>query len=148
MSSFVYSSVLPPSRYQELADLMFFNVLQHCVRDDIVNAIELYGMPTIVTTQHSLRFSVEKLGEVQSLYALESGEGGKLVGVLVYARVSDDRIVLLHMSVAPAYATRGREASRRLTLKMIARLRRACRTLKGVRRLEILYGRRGAAIRQ
>ena len=57
-------------------------------------------------------------------------------------------ILLLHMSVAPAYATGGREASWRLTLKMIARLRRACRTLKGVRRLEILYGRRGAAIRQ
>ena len=67
---------------------------------------------------------------------------------MLYARVSDERIVLLHMSVAAAYATGGCEAERRLTLKMIARLKRACRALKGVRRLDILYGRRGAAIRQ
>jgi hypothetical protein len=148
MSSFVYSSVLPPSRYQELADLMFFNLGQHRVRDDIVNAIELYGMPEIVTTEHSLRFSVERLGEVQTLYALDSdGENGRLVGAVLYARVSADKIVLLHMGVAPDYATGGREAGRLLALKMIERLKRACRSLKGIRQLEILYGRRATAIR-
>jgi hypothetical protein len=148
MSRFVYSSLLPPSRYQELADLMFFNLSQHRVRDDIVNAIELYGMPEIVTTEHSLRFSVERLGEGQTLYAFDGeGEAGKLVGAVLYARVSADKIVLLHMGVAPAYAAGGRESSRLLALKMIERLKRACRSLKGVRQLEILYGRRATAIR-
>jgi hypothetical protein len=122
MSGFAYTSVLPPSRYEELANLMFFNLQQHRVRDDIVNAIERYGMPEIVASGHSLRFSVEKLGEVQTLYALEGDSGmGRLVGTLLYARVSDE--------------------------KMVERLKRACKALKGVRELEILYSHRAAAIR-
>ncbi len=147
MSGFAYTSVLPPSRYEELANLMFFNVQQHRVRDDIVNAIELYGLPEIVATEHSLRFSVEKLGEVQALYALDGDAAtGRLVGALLYARVSDGKIVLLHMSVAAAYASGGPAADKLLALKMIERLKRACKALKGVRELEILYGRRAAAI--
>lgn len=148
MSGFAYTSVLPLSRYEELANLMFFNLQQHRVRDDIVNAIERYGVPEIVATGHSLRFSVEKLGEVQTLYALEGDSGtGRLVGTLLYARVSDDKIVLLHIGVAPAFASGGPAAGKLLALKMVERLKRACKALKGVRELEILYGHRAAAIR-
>ena len=140
--------MLPPSRYEELADLMFFNLRQHLVRNDIVNAIELYGVPTIVTADDTLRFSVEKLGQVQTLYALEDDAAtGRLVGALVYARVSDCRIVLLHMSVAAPYASGGSAARKLLVLKMVERLKRACKALKGVRELEILYGRRPAVLR-
>lgn len=148
MNGFAYTSVLPPTRYEELANLMFFNLQQHRVRDDIVDAIELYGLPEIVTTDRTLRFSVEKLGEVQTLYALEGDTAtGRLVGALLYARVSDHKVVLLHMSVAAPYASGGPASHRLLPLKMIQRLKRACKTLKGVRELEILYGRRAAAIR-
>jgi hypothetical protein len=148
MSGFAYTSVLPSSRYEELANLMFFNRQQHRVRDDIVNAIDLYGVPEIVAAERSLRFCVAKLGEVQAIYALEGDSAkGRLVGTLLYARVSDDKIVLLHMSVAAAYASGGPAAGKLLALKMIERLKRACKTLKGVRELEILYGRRAAAIR-
>ena len=148
MSGFAYTSVLPPSRYEELANLMFFNREQHRVRDGIVHAIELYGLPEIVATEHSLRFTVEKLGEVQALYALDGDAAtGRLVGTLLYARVSDDKIVLLHMGIASAYASGGPAAGKRLALKMVERLKRACKALKGVRELEILYGRRVAAIR-
>ena len=147
-NTFAYSSVLLPSRYDELADLMFFNLNQHQFRDDIVNAIELYGMPQIVTTDHSLRFSVEKLGEVQTLYAFD-GEAatGRLAGVMLYARVSDEKIVLLHMGLAAQYQSGGPASSKLLALKMIERLKKVGKTLKGVRSLELLYGRRAAALR-
>jgi len=148
MSEFVYSSVLQASRYDELSDLMFFNLRQHRFRDDIVNAIELYGVPQIVTTDNSLRFSVEKLGEVQTLYAFESDAvAGRLAGVMLYARVSDDKIVLLHMGIAAQYQSGGPASHRLLALKMVARLKRVGKSLKGVHRLEILYGRRVAELR-
>jgi hypothetical protein len=148
MSKFVYSSVLQASRYDELANLMFFNLKQHRFRDDIVNAIELYGVPQIVTTDRSLRFSVEKLGEVQTLYALDGdAQTGRLAGVMIYARVSDDRIVLLHMGIAAQYQSGGPASHNLLALRMIGRLKRVGKTLKGVRCLEILYGRRAAALR-
>ena len=145
---FVYTSVIPASRYHELAELMFFNLRQHRFRDDIVNAIDLYGLPEIVTTDHSLRFSVEKLGEVQSLYALDGNTAtGRLAGAVIYARVSDEKIVLLHMGLAAPYQTGGPVSHKMLALKMIQRLKKAGKTLKGVRSLEILYGRRAAALR-
>jgi hypothetical protein len=145
---FVYSSVLPPRRYEELAELMFFNLKQHQFRDDIVNAIELYGMPQIVTTDHSLRFSVEKLGEVQTLYAFDGKPvTGRLAGVMLYARVTDEKIVLLHMGIAAQYQSDGPASNKLLALKMIERLKKVGKTLKGVRSLEILYGRRAAALR-
>jgi hypothetical protein len=148
MSEFVYSSVLQASRYDELADLMFFNLRQHEFREDILNAIELYGVPRIVTTDRSLRFSVEKLGEVQTLYAFEGDAAeGRLAGVMLYARVSDDKIVLLHMGIAAQYQSGGPGSHKRLALKMVERLKRVGKSLKGVHRLEILYGRRAAELR-
>ena len=143
MNRFVYTSVVSPSRYDELADLMFYNLRQHLFRDDIVNAIDRYGLPEIVTTDHALRFSVEKLGEVQSLYAFDGNAAtGCLAGAMLYARVSDDKIVLLHMGIAAEYQTGGSESHKMLALKMIRRLKKVGKTLKGVHRLEILYGRR------
>jgi hypothetical protein len=145
---FVYTSSIPASRYHELAELMFFNLRQDRFRDDIVNAIELYGLPEIVTTDQSLRFSVEKLGQVQSLYAFDgNAQTGRLAGAMVYARVSDEKIVLLHMGLADPYQTGGPLSHKMLALKMIQQLKKVGKTLKGVHRLEILYGRRAAALR-
>jgi hypothetical protein len=146
MRDFVYSSVLPGDRYEELAQLTFFNRSQGRFRADIVGAIERYGVPEIVTTNESLRFTVGNLGEVQALYALDGGTGGRLAGVMLYARTSAEKIVLLHIVVAPEYASNGPRSDRLLALKLVERLKKLGRAVKGVTTIEILYGSRATAI--
>jgi hypothetical protein len=146
MREFVYSSVLPSDRYEELADLTFFNRSQGRFRADIVGAIERYGLPEIVATNESLRFTVGSLGEVQALYALDGGSRGRLAGVMLYARTSAEKIVLLHIVVAPEYSSTGPRSDRLLALKLVERLKKLGRAVKGVTTIEILYGRRATAI--
>ena len=147
MREFVYSSVLPGDRCEELADLMFFNPRQERFRADIVGAIERYGVPEIVATKEALRFTVGDLGEVQALYALDGGTTqGRLAGLMLYARTAPDKIVLLHIVVAPEYASDGPRSDRLLALKLIERLKKLGRTIKGVTTIEILYGGRATVI--
>lgn len=136
------SSILPPSRQDELAELLFFNVQQHRVRDEIVNAIEQYGMPEIVVTGKSLRVHVGDLGEVQSVFALTGDDtgAGKLVGVMLYARVSEEKLVLLHIGIDPRFGSAGQGAESLLALRLISRLRTTAKAIRGITQLEILYG--------
>src|SRR5262245_4847314 len=147
MRDFVYSSVLSGERYEELSHLMFFNRQQQRFRADIVDAIERYGVPEIVATKQALRFTVGSLGEVQALYALDGDTArGRLAGVMLYARTAPETIVLLHIGVAPEYASDGPRSDRLLTLKLIEQLKKLGRAIKGVTKIEILYGRRATAI--
>jgi len=147
MGEFVYSSVLPGARYDELAELVFFNRQQERFRADIVGAIERYGIPEIVVTKDALRFTVGDLGEVQALYGLDGGTArARLAGVMLYARTSPEKIVVLHIVVAPEYASNGPRSDRLLALKLIEQLRKLGRAIKGVTTIEILYGGRTTAI--
>lgn len=147
MREFVFSSVLPESRYDELADLVFFNREQDRVRAGIIDAIERYGVPELVTRSGALRFTVGSLGEVQSLYALDSGtRRGRLVGVMLYARTTPGKIVLLHIGVAPEYSSRGPRSGSLLALRLIEQLKKLGRAIKGVTTIEVLYGRRATVI--
>jgi hypothetical protein len=145
---FVYSSVLAASRYEELAALMFFNRQQQRFRAAIVAAIERYGLPEIVARDGALRFTVGDLGEVQSLYALDGDAvRGRLAGVMIFARTSPQKVVLLHIGVAPEYGSDGPHADRLLALRLVEQLKHASRAIKGVSELEIVYGRRATGIK-
>jgi hypothetical protein len=147
MREFVFSSVLPGSRYEELADLMFFNRQQERFREGIVDAIERYGMPEIVATKEALRFTVGSLGEVQVLYALDGDAvRGRLAGVMLYARTTPEKIVLLHIGVAPEYSSGGPRSDRLLAMKLVEQLKKLGRAIKGITKIEILYGRRATVI--
>ncbi len=134
-----FSSVLPPSRQDELAELLFFNVQQHRVRNDIVNAIEQYGVPEIVVDDQSLRVHVGQLGEVQSVFALTRNTG-KLIGVMLYARVSETKLVLLHIGIDPRFGSASKGREQLLALRLISQLRATAKTIRGITTLEILYG--------
>jgi GH35 family endo-1,4-beta-xylanase len=66
---------------------------------------------------------------------------------MLYARVSEEKVVLLHIGIAHDYASRGPRSDRQLTLKMVEQLKKVGRSIKGVTEIEILYGRRASAIR-
>ncbi len=143
VSRFAFSSRLPAARHAELADLMFSNVEQHRVRAGIVNSIERYGVPEIIERGDSLGFSVGKLPEVQTLFALDGGEdGGTLAGVMIHAR-EDHKLVLLHIGVDPIYSATGAEGDALLVLQLIDRLRAIARSIQGIETVEMMYGAKG-----
>jgi hypothetical protein len=147
MRDFVYSSALPSERSEELASLVFFNRHQRRFRGQIESAIERYGIPEITVADGFLRFTVGRLGEVQTLYALDGDASrGRLAGVMLFARVSDDHVVLLHIGIAAEYASDGPLRHRMLAMRMIEQLKRIGRSIKGVRSIEMLYGRTGVNI--
>jgi hypothetical protein len=53
---------------------------------------------------------------------------------------------VLHIVVAPDYASTGPRSGRLLALKLIGQLKKLGRTIKGVSKIEILYGARATVI--
>ena len=134
---FDYTSILKPEYRQELEQLLFFNSAQHAVHSAIVDSIEMFGEPFVDNDGGRLRVNVKKLDEVQTLFAFD---GDKLAGILVYSRVSHERIVVIHIAVHEEYSSSGQFAHKKLVLRMSQQLRKCARSIKGVKFIRMMYG--------
>jgi hypothetical protein len=59
--------------------------------------------------------------------------------VLVYVRVNEGEVVVLHISVDQAYSAAGPRCNGLLVLRLLATLRCICRRIKGVRNILFSY---------
>ena len=134
---FNYTSILKPEYRQELEQLLFFNSAQHAAHSAIVDSIEMFGEPFIANDGERLRVNVKKLDEVQTLFAFY---GDDLAGILVYSRVSHERIVVIHIAVHEDYSSSGQFAHKRLVLLMCQQLRKCARSIKGIKFIRMMYG--------
>lgn len=134
---FNYSSILTVEYRQELEELLFFNSAQHAVHLAIMDSIEIFGEPFVDSDGSRLRVNVKKLDEVQTLYAFDRD---KLAGILVYSRVSQERIVVIHIAVHEDYSSSGQLAHKKLVLRMSQQLRKCARTIKGIKFIRMMYG--------
>ena len=135
-----FVSNLPAEHYHQLEALLFFNGRQDRVRHGIVTAIDRYGPPEIVRDEKSLRVCVAGPSETQCLFAVErEGKITRPVGVILYVRDSFERITVLHLVVAEAYAAGGPRASYNLLLRLVQAVKRVARCTSGIRRVEVLY---------
>jgi len=134
------TSRISPQHRAALENLLFFNSRQHRVLDGIKYSIERYGAPELVEREGSLRVEVPTLPEVQSLFAVRA-QDGKPVGVAVFAREAPDRFVVLHVVVLPENDGAGSEPACRLLLRLLHEVRHAARRVRGVEKVELLYGR-------
>jgi hypothetical protein len=75
-----YTSTLAPEYGEELERWMFFNPGQQTALATIVDSLEMFGPPSVYADGGCLRVRVEKLDEVQTLFAMD---GDTLVGMLV-----------------------------------------------------------------
>ena len=99
---------------------MFFNGRQHRVRHGIVTAIDRYGPPEIVSDGNALRVRVAGPSEGQCLFAVErEGKVSRPVGLILYVRDSFERITVLHLVVAEAYAVGGPRSKYNLLLRLV-----------------------------
>ena len=134
---FHFTSILKPNYSKELEQLMFFNPGQQTALSAIVDSIEMYGEPIVYNDGERLRLKVKKLGEVQTLFALD---GNILAGVLLYSRVSLERLVVIHIAVDEDYSSQGKFAKKILVMRMSQQLRESARRIKGIETIRMMYG--------
>ena len=134
------TSRISPEHRAALEDLLFFNSRQHRVLDGIKYSIERYGAPEIVEREGSLRIEVPTLAEVQSLFAVRDDDGTP-VGVAVFAREAQDRFVVLHVGVLADKDAASQETECRVLLRLLHEVRHAARRVRGVEKVELLYGK-------
>ncbi|MDH3713005.1 MAG: hypothetical protein OET44_04050 [Gammaproteobacteria bacterium] len=132
-----YTSTLQPEYGDELERLMFFNPGQQTAMAAIVDSVETFGAPSVYTERGRLRVRVEKLEDVQTLFALD---GDTLVGVLVYSRVALERLVVIHIAVEQDYSAHGKFAQNMLVMRMLELLRNNARRIKGIETIRMMYG--------
>ena len=139
MLPLVFSSSLSSNQRDELESLMFFHPEQGQHISSINASIISYGFPKIIDERGDLRIGIEGL-EVQTLYAfVDRGLKKDLAGVLVYTRVHDDTLVLLHMAVRPEFCYSIGYKNELVLVRILAQLRSIAKRIKGIKKLSILY---------
>jgi hypothetical protein len=139
-----FTSKVAIEHRQALERLLFFNGCQHRVAEGIVDVIDRFGSPEIQVDGEWLRVQVSELsGGVQSLFAVETTTG-RPIGVAVYMRADLEHVSVLHIGLSEEYCAGGERASLKLLLRMMKEIRRSSRRVKGVRRLNVLYGEQRA----
>ena len=123
-----------------LEGLVFFNSCQERVAACIADAVATFGAPEIVADRDRLRIQIGDVNEAQSLFAVEKSTG-RPVGVAVYVRADLEHITVMHLGISAEYASGGPRADEQLLLRLLREVRRSTRRVKGVRRLELYYGK-------
>ena len=135
----VFSSSLSSDQRDELESLMFFHPEQGQHISSINASIVSYGFPKVIEEHGVLRIGIEGL-EVQTLYAfVDRGVKKDLAGVVVYTRVHDDTLVLLHMAVRPEYCYSIGYKNELVLVRILTQLRAIAKRIKGIKKLSILY---------
>lgn len=135
----IFSSSLSADRREELELLMFFHPEQRDHQSRINASIMSYGFPKVIQETDELRIGIEGL-EVQTLYAfVDRGANSDLAGVVVYTRIGDDTLSLLHMAVRPEFCYSSGYKNELVLVRVLAQLRAIAKRIKGIRRLSILY---------
>jgi hypothetical protein len=133
-----FRSHVPRAQRAALETLVFFNSCQDRYAACIAEAVERFGTPEIVADGDRLRVRVSGLSDVQCLFAVERNTA-RPVGVAVYMRADLEHVTVVHLGVAPEYASGGPKAGEQLLLRLLREVRRSSRRMKGVRHVELFY---------
>ncbi len=132
-----FTSLLKQEYQKELEQLLFFNPGQKSMLAAIVDSVEKFGSPNIVVNNGHLGINVEKLDGVQTLFALDDN---KLVGILVYSRLSTESLTVIHIVVDQDYSSDGEFAKDMLMMRLLELLRNCARRVSGVKTIRIICG--------
>lgn len=135
-----FKSSVPARHRAGLERLLFFNSCQQRVAASIADAVEMFGTPEIVATGDRLEVILSEMPDAQTVFALEK-DTGRPVGAAVYIRPDLEHITVLHLTIAAEYASGGIRDDEQLLLRLLREVRRSTRRMKGVRRLELYYGK-------
>lgn len=130
-----YTSVLNSGYNDELERLMFFNPGQESALASILESIDNYGSPIVYIENERLRVKVDKLNDVQTLFALNQDA---LVGVLIYSRITPECLTIIHLAVDEDYSSTGKFSHKMLVLRMLELIRNNARRIKSVETIRLM----------
>lgn len=140
MTQFVFKSDLDASFHEDLNSLLFFNFEQRKVAEGIIASIEKYGLPKIIEINGKLKVSLEKVPEIQAIFAIDSHSGvDDLVGVMLFFREAVDCLSLIHIAVKESYTFQSSRGSSLLAVELLYKLKDIAKQLKNVDYLTIYY---------
>ncbi|MFY7732892.1 MAG: hypothetical protein ACOVSR_05370 [Bacteroidia bacterium] len=84
---YIFSPYISETAREELQELFFFNSNQSRYQTKILNAIEIYGKPIIISENEliTIRLSTQNINQ-QTLFILDKEKESKLIGVLIYVK--------------------------------------------------------------
>jgi hypothetical protein len=138
-STVSFTSRIARSQRQALEELLFFNKCQDRVAQRIVDAIDRFGPPEIVDEDGCLRVRVAGLPDAQSLFAINPIDL-RPIGVAIYIRADLEHITVLHIGLSEEYCAGGDREDCNLLLRLMKEIRRSSQRVRGVRRVQLLYG--------
>lgn len=139
MDAPVFSSFLTAAYRGDLEELLFFNANQEDHSSAINDVIEMYGTPTIVNDNGSLRVVVGSLPDLQALFAFQGTGTRRLIGVVVFVRNDPRTLTVLHIAVQEEYSSTGLHADEMLTVRLIGKVMEAASRIKGVECVNLMY---------
>ena len=102
--------------------------------------LDQYGVPQIVREQDNLRVGLAQRPDAQSLFLLsDETEGADLLGFALYLRDTPETITVIHVAVLDEMTNEDGEDPL-LAIRLLHRIRKLARRLRGVRWVRVLYG--------
>ncbi len=140
MGRIYFSSVIKKNYRNSLESLLHFNENQIKYSRDIVNIIEEYGIPEIVSDLDNLRIKIGNFSEVQCIFAFDGNENyNHLIGLIIYYRITIEDIIILHVAVNWEYTVSGKYGDQMLAMRLISKVREVANRLKGIETISIAY---------
>jgi hypothetical protein len=134
-----FTSEYPVARRAELDRLLYFNDNQHKVDGPLREALRRYGSPTMVMGERFIRFSVPHFASVQTVYALDESESGRLAAVAIYTRENEETLSVLFLAVHEAYADGGADERKMVAPQLLDVIRANAARTKGIGWVRLSY---------
>lgn len=135
-----FSSCIGISYKEDLERLFFFHSNQKRFTEQINRSIREYSKPVLRTdkTEVSLEFEDRHLG--QTLYIFDGDyPGANLIGVLMYARDSNDTVTLVHFVLHEGCGDIYKTERINIASIVLDKFRCNLKKLKGVHKIRIYY---------
>jgi hypothetical protein len=142
MGTILITSRLGSEYHGDLELVLFFNPKQHKAEAGILNSIELYGVPEIMTENGYFRIRINPFTVAQTLFSIDrTSTDDVLAGALVYVRDAIDDLSVLHIAIASNYSLKGPITSARLLWGLLHQVTEAAARISGVRNVKLVYGK-------
>lgn len=133
--NYKYKSNINIEFHKKLNDLLFFNENQSKYKKNIIDAIELYGLPKIDINNDIISIRLDSKFETHTLFLFLEHDGvEQLLGLAVFISETKDEAILLHIAVDYKELN-----SNILTLSLILKVKEYLRNFSGMKRLKLFY---------
>lgn len=140
---FKFQSSINAIYSDELSELLFFNINQINYKEHIIEAINNYGSPVILTTGDKITVNLNGTIETHTLFLIGTeGEKEILLGVAVFFKKNRMEAILLHIAVNHRLLD-----STFLTLQLILEVKKYLKNITGIKNLSIFYSDRITSLR-